>query len=218
MDRFILSISMHKSKKYFCEKYGHDWFDNFSKLSFRYFDDIIPNIPSIGKSVFSMNYKFAPIYIAWYKALAQLKLSPSEIDKEIWLLNEAFMKTFPSFLLKMSGRIYVDSFRNKAARHIERQEQGKLHRYDWKINFRNIDKNCFEIDIVECAFKKLSEDFNVPQLLPGICRMDYLMANLMGNGFTRTKTLGDGDNCCNCSYSKVGYCEWSPEKGFIERK
>jgi hypothetical protein len=48
--------------------------------------------------------------------------------------------------------------------------------------------------------------------------MDYLMANLMGNGFTRTKTLGDGDNCCNCSYSKVGYCEWSPEKGFIERK
>jgi hypothetical protein len=40
----------------------------------------------------------------------------------------------------------------------------------------------------------------------------------MGNRFVRSKTLGDGDSCCNCHYDLVGECEWAPEKGFAERK
>jgi hypothetical protein len=48
--------------------------------------------------------------------------------------------------------------------------------------------------------------------------MDYLFAHLMNNGFERTKTLGDGDDCCNCRYYLTGSCEWSPEKGFADRK
>lgn len=87
-----------------------------------------------------------------------------------------------------------------------------------KLIIVKINKNTFEIDITECAMLKLAEDNNVRNLLPGICRMDYLFSNLMGNGFERTKTLGDGDNCCNCRYHIVGECEWAPEKGFIERK
>ena len=55
-------------------------------------------------------------------------------------------------------------------------------------------------------------------MLPGICRIDYLFSHLMGNGFTRTQTLGDGDACCNCRYQLKGTCEWSPEKGFLDRK
>lgn len=37
-------------------------------------------------------------------------------------------------------------------------------------------------------------------------------------GFERTKTLGDGDECCNCRYYIKGDCDWSPEKGFNDRK
>lgn len=45
--------------------------------------------------------------------------------------------------------------------------------------------------------------------------MDYMYANIMGNGFERTKTLGDGDDCCNCRYFMKGDCEWSPQKGLV---
>ena len=209
---------MSKSKKYFCKKYGQEWYANFRQLSYQFFDDICPKVPNIGTSIFSMNYKFAPAYIAWYKALQQLKFDPNEIDKEIWTLNENLMNIFPAFLLKLIGKTYLNSFRKKAKNHIERQKQGKLHPYDWKLDFRPIDSNTFEINIKECAYKKLAQDFQVEEMLPGICRMDYLMANLMGNGFTRTKTLGDGNDCCNCRYARVGNCEWSPEKGFVDRK
>lgn len=50
------------------------------------------------------------------------------------------------------------------------------------------------------------------------CRLDYLMANIKGNKFERTKTLADGDDCCNCNMMGLGYTEWSPEKGFEQRK
>lgn len=36
--------------------------------------------------------------------------------------------------------------------------------------------------------------------------------------FKRTKTLGDGDEFCNCHYEMKGSCECSPEKGFEHRK
>lgn len=218
MNRLILKISMSKSRKYFCEKYGAEWFSELKKLSNKHFNEILPRVPNIGKSIFAINYKFAPAYIAWYKALEQLGVESSEIDKDIWTINEKLMKTFPRFILKVSGKIYLSSLRKNAIRHIEKQKQNKLHPYDWKIAFRNIDNNSFEIDITECAYKKLSKDFGVEEMLPGICRMDYLIANLMGNGFTRTKTLGDANDCCNCRCSKVGFCEWSPEKGFNYRK
>lgn len=216
--KVILIFSMYKSKNYFCEKYGNVWYESFKKLSMQYYKEIIPNIPKIGKSIFSMNYKFAPAYIAWYKAFQELKMNSQEIDKEIWKLNEFFMNTFPKSILKLSGRMYLESFRKKAMKHMERQKKNRLHPYDWKIDFRNIDNNTFEIDIKECAYKKLAAQFQVENMLPGVCRMDYLMANLMENGFVRTKTLGDGDDCCDCRYSKVGHCEWAPEKGFIDRK
>jgi hypothetical protein len=120
--------------------------------------------------------------------------------------------------LKATGKTYLNGFRKKAATHVALQEKGKLHPYDWHITYREINQNSFEIDITECGLKKLAHQFDADGLLPGICRMDYLFSNLMGNRFVRSKTLGDGDNCCNCHYDLEGQCEWAPEKGFTDRR
>ena len=128
------------------------------------------------------------------------------------------VRILPNFLLKLAGRVYLGSFSRKAAGHEARQIAGKLHPYDWKIAYRPIDANTYEIDILECAYVKLTNDFDARGMLPGVCRMDYLFSHLMGNGFTRTKTIADGDACCNCRYQLKGTCEWSPEKGFTDRK
>ena len=164
-----------------------------------------------------MNYQFAPAYIAWYLSLRELNLTPEEIDKNIWTLNENLMMISKP-LLKLCGKIYFNGFKRKSLKQIRRQKNGQTHPYDWKIDFKEIDKNSFESNIYECAFKKLARDFHVEAMLPGICRMDYLTAHLMGNGFIRTKTLGDGDDRCNCQYFKTGDCDWSPERGFTSRK
>ena len=218
MGKIILLFAIHTSKQALIEQYNVEWFEIFKDRSIKHFEEVNQDIPKIGKSIFSMNYKFASAYIAWYKALSELSVEPDEIDKIIWMLNENMMRKFPKSILRISGKLYLNSFKEKATAHIKRQQKGIAHPYDWMIDFKPINNNEFEITIKECAYKKIAKKFNVERMLPGICRMDYLMANIMGNGFTRTKTLGDGDDCCNCHYAKVGYCEWAPQNGFIHRK
>lgn len=209
---------MLRSRWAMIRKYGKDFWNSFKRKSDSEFETISPLVPEIGESIFAFNYEFAAPYIAWYKALLGNGLSQQEASETIWLMNEKMVKTIPTFMLRLTGKRYMNGFRKEAAAHIERQQQNKLHPYDWKVAYREIDDNTFEVDITECALKKLAHHFNADGLLPGICRLDYLFSNLMEYGFERTKTLGDGDECCNNRFFFEGSCEWAPEKGFITRK
>jgi hypothetical protein len=218
MKRVIYCLTIIRSRKALKQKYGKKFWRGFKKRSKEKLNAVLPLVPDIGKSIFSFNYQFGPPYIAWYKTFLELGLQQQEAWETIWLMNERMVTVIPRFLLHFAGKAYFNGFRKKAAAHVSRQEQNLLHPYDWRITYREIDKNTFEIDITECAMKKLAHAFEADGLLPGICRMDHLFSHLMGNGFERTKTLGDGDDCCNCRYLVEGACEWSPEKGFETRK
>ena len=218
MSKLLYHIAMYRSRGYFEQQYNRDFWYRFKAGSDACLAEILPKVPDIGKSVFSFNYIFAPYYIAWYKTLRKLGNTPQEADQNLWVMNERMARTLHASLLKLAGRIYLASFSRKAAGHEARQKEGKLHPYDWKIVYRPIDANTFEIDILECAYVKLTKDLGARDMLPGVCRMDYLFSHRMGNGFTRTKTLADGDECCNCRYQLTGACEWAPEKGFTDRK
>lgn len=209
---------MARSRRPLIKKYGNEFWAAFRQSSKEKLTEILPRTPDIGNSIFSFNYQFGPPYIAWYKALAELGMCRQEAWEIIWLMNERMATTVPKSLLHLTGKLYINNFRKKAAAHVVRQQQNKLHPYDWQVAYREIDSNTFELDITECGMKKLAHDFDADGLLPGICRMDFLFSNLMGNGFERTKTLGDGDECCNCRYHIEGSCEWAPETGFEHRK
>ncbi|MDD3227629.1 MAG: L-2-amino-thiazoline-4-carboxylic acid hydrolase [Oscillospiraceae bacterium] len=218
MIKLIYNLTMCRSKSYLIKKYGKNFWRDFKTTSDENFSKILPKVPDIGNSVFSFSYEFGPSYIAWYKSFLRLGLTGEEAIQTIWVMNEKMVTTIPRPFLKATGKSYLNGFRKKAASHVTLQDKGKLHPYDWHIRYRDINQNSFEFDITECGLKKLAHQFDADGLLPGICRMDYLFANLMGNGFVRSKTLGDGDNCCNCHYDLVGECEWSPEKGFTDRR
>lgn len=218
MEKAIYLLTMMRSRKVLINKYGKEFWDSFSKYSREKLAEILPLTPDIGKSLFSFNYQFGTVYIAWYKTFMELGLQQQEAWETIWLMSEKMVTTIPKSLLHFMGRTYINGFRKEAVAHVERQRNNALHPYDWRIDYREISPNTFELDITGCAIKKLAHDFDAEGLLPGICRMDYLLSHLMGNGFERTKTLGDGDDCCNCRYHIEGSCEWSPEKGFEGRR
>ncbi len=218
MEKVIYSIAMLRSSKTLIRRYGNVFWNSFKKSSKDELLVILEHRPDIGKSIFSFNYKFGSAYIAWYKTFLELGLRQQEAWENIWVMNENLVTVIPNFLMHFTGKTYINGFRKKAAEHVERQLRNELNPYDWRVTYREISNNSFELDITECGIKKLAHDFDAEGLLPGICRMDYLFSHLMGNGFERTKTLGDGDACCNCHYQIVGTCEWSPEKGFQERR
>lgn len=88
MQAFIYHLTMMRSKRYIQKTYGKSFWNQFQALSDPVFHQVSKELPDIGDSIFSFNYAYAPSYVAWYRAMQQLKLSPKEADALLWKMNE----------------------------------------------------------------------------------------------------------------------------------
>lgn len=198
--------------------YGDSFAKDFKQSSKELFPSILEKTPRIGRSIFSFNYAFTPAYIAWYKAARALGLKQRQTDELLWLINEGLILLIPKWFMQAFVKAYLNGFRKKAPIHEKRMAQDAVHPYDYLLGFRDVSAKIFEINITRCGMMTLAKDFGAMGIFPTVCRVDYLMFAHMGAGFERSKTLGDGDDLCNCRYTLGGHCSWEPEKGFIGRK
>lgn len=213
MQKFIYRLTMCRSKGYIQKQYGKSFWKSFREHSDAVFRQVAAELPDIGDSIFSFNYAYAPSYVAWYRSMRQLGLDAGQADDLMWKMNEKMLLSVPKPFLHMAGKIYLNSFRKKAKQHLQRQGKPGFSEYDWLIDYRDIDANSFEIDIRRCGFITVAKKYGVEGMLPGICSVDYMVSYYMGNGFSRTKTLGDGDECCNCHYELTGKCPLRAPEG-----
>lgn len=213
MQKFIYRLTMCRSKGYIQKQYGKSFWKSFREHSDAVFRQVAAELPDIGDSIFSFNYAYAPSYVAWYRSMRQLGLDAGQADDLMWKMNEKMLLSVPKSFLHMAGKSYLNSFRKKAKQHLQRQGKPGFSEYDWLIDYRDIDANSFEIDIRRCGFITVAKKYGVEGMLPGICSVDYMVSHYMGNGFSRTKTLGDGDECCNCHYELTGKCPLRAPEG-----
>lgn len=213
MQKFIYRLTMCRSKGYIQKQYGKSFWKSFREHSDAVFRQVAAELPDIGDSIFSFNYAYAPSYVAWYRSMRQLGLDAGQADDLMWKMNEKMLLSVPKPFLHMAGKSYLNSFRKKAKQHLQRQGKPGFSEYDWLIDYRGIDANSFEIDIRRCGFITVAKKYGVEGMLPGICSVDYMVSHYMGNGFSRTKTLGDGDECCNCHYELTGKCPLRAPEG-----
>ena len=213
MQKFIYRLTMCRSKGYIQKQYGKSFWKSFREHSDAVFRQVAAELPDIGDSIFSFNYAYAPSYVAWYRSMRQLGLDAGQADDLMWKMNEKMLLSVPKPFLHMAGKSYPNSFRKKAKQHLQRQGKPGFSEYDWLIDYRDIDANSFEIDIRRCGFITVAKKYGVEGMLPGICSVDYMVSHYMGNGFSRTKTLGDGDECCNCHYELTGKCPLRAPEG-----
>lgn len=213
MQKFIYRLTMCRSKGCIQKQYGKSFWKSFREHSDAVFRQVAAELPDIGDSIFSFNYAYAPSYVAWYRSMRQLGLDAGQADDLMWKMNEKMLLSVPKPFLHMAGKSYLNSFRKKAKQHLQRQGKPGFSEYDWLIDYRDIDANSFEIDIRRCGFITVAKKYGVEGMLPGICSVDYMVSHYMGNGFSRTKTLGDGDECCNCHYELTGKCPLRAPEG-----
>lgn len=217
--RAIFFLMLKTAKKNLIKEFGVEFYRKFNRLSKEYLKDMLPHVPYIGKSIFSLNYNYGPCYFAWYKAFLNLNIEKEKALNLIWQINEDFVKAFPKRLIHWFAKnMYLGVFRKRASQAEEKGKKGNLHPFDWKIEYIDIDENKFVINIYQCGMLKLAEKFGFTEMFPAVCRMDYLFSHYFGNTFKRKGTLADGDECCDCWYQFPGECQWSPEKGFTDRK
>ena len=57
-------------------------------------------------------------------------------------------------------------------------------------------------DYTECGVVKLCRDEGCPELAPWLCRMDFVLADMMNMKLERAGTLAEGKECCDFRYSR----------------
>ena len=196
------------SKSTLKEVLGTEKYRLFRKKTTYYKKKYYPEIPEIGKTVFDTSYYFASCYFFYFPALKDLGYSAKEAGTIIWKINESFLRKIPRLFLAFTGNFYVSRSKKMGIWATEQAKRNNLHPYDWRIEYKEISKQKWSIDIMECYVIKMAKRFNQMDMFPYICRMDYLFSHYFKQGFERTKTLGDGNDCCNCQWEIPGKCDW----------
>ncbi len=57
-------------------------------------------------------------------------------------------------------------------------------------------------DYYECGVCKICQDEGCPELAKYMCRLDFVIADIMGMKLVRTKTLAEGADLCDFRYSR----------------
>lgn len=207
------------NKKYIKRIYGVDYYKKFKLIANEKIKELKPKIPDIGKSIYSLNYAFIIAYVPFYHAFNQFNETKDKAGELIYLINENLIKKIPTFILLKMGKINTsEKWIKKLKEEQKKGELGLLHPMDWKIEVLENDDGTYYCNMKECGALKVLKELEEDNIFPYPCRIDYLMAHLTGNKFERTKTLGDGNECCNNYMMGLGNTEWSPEKGFNQRK
>jgi hypothetical protein len=202
------TLMLLSSTKYLNSYLGTQKYRQFKKYVSEYKREYSEIIPNIGKTVFANSYYFSTCYFFYFSALKRLGYSSDVATTIIWAINENLVKKIPGIARNIVGKYYVGQIRKRAGEATEKGRQNKLHPDDWRIEYHEISKTEWKIDIYECYVKKMAERLGLLDMLPGVCRMDYLFSHYFHQGFERTMTLGDGDNRCNCYWVVPGECDW----------
>lgn len=84
-----------------------------------------------------------------------------------------------------------------------KQSQKRCYENDWVVDI--LDKTAdFELgyDYHTCGVCRLCQDEGCPELAKYLCRLDFVMADLMGMKLVRTQTIAEGAAYCDFRYSR----------------
>ncbi len=167
-------------------------FKSMHRREYRAMIERTPGVGSMKDNMFAIVMYLACYGFSYYKA------APDKITNEIF---EGMIDAIcTSDIMK---RMYKnkDCFAQKEIeRYVRGAERSKRRDYpmDWVFDF-SYDLSVPEYFVThrECGVCKIAQREGMMFLMPYMCSMDYPTIAYKGGKLIRTKTLGQGDDCCN---------------------
>ncbi len=154
--------------------------------------------PDIGGSSLEMNLYIAAFVFSLHKA------EPEKITPDI--VNEMVTAVFDSpFMIKAHKNkkctLFTDKVQDKKLAE-SRASQNSPYELDWKFQYKK-GNNEFYNTYTECGICKLGIRENCFEFVPCLCNMDERNYRNEGGKLHRTKTLAQGDDCCDFHVTKL---------------
>lgn len=160
---------------------------------------VLERAEDIGKSRLMSSYCMGAYFIALNR---MTQLSPEEcfeLYKDGLYGNKLFHKAV--------GDVdsYLDEKKMAGRKEWSRQSHLKKYRNDWEVDIIEggpQDDFVLGYDYHICGICNLCRDEGCFELAKYLCRMDYVLADMMGMKLTRTQTLAEGGKYCDFRYGR----------------
>lgn len=152
----------------------------------------------IGKSRLLSSYIMASYFIAVNRCTGKSAEENFDILKSALCASALFHK-----MIGNADR-YLDVKKMPARLKWSRESHERKYENDWVVDILpGNDAYDLGYDYHECGICKLCREEGCPQLAAYLCRMDYVLANLMGMRLVRTGTIAEGAAYCDFRYSRI---------------
>lgn len=123
-----------------------------------------------------------------------------DIAKMTIFTREALMNNRVMLKAIVSERNYTDEGQEKLRQEAELSLKDS-NPYSWQYTFE-AGKTLMEYTVVfrTCGILHLYRMWNIEELTPAMCKLDYDMAAANNTEFIREQTLADGGEFCDCRY------------------
>lgn len=158
---------------------------------------IILNAKDIGKSRLMSAYCMAAYFIALNRKTGMSAEDNYQMFKNGLYNSKLFHKALGD------AESYLD--KKKLPGRLKWSEESYQRKYenDWIVDILDETENyVLGYDYHECGVCKLCKDEGCFELAHYICRLDYVMADIMGMKLERTMTIAEGCEKCDFRYSR----------------
>lgn len=154
--------------------------------------------PDIGGSSLEMNLYIAAFVFSLHKA-APDKINPAIVDEMVTAVFDS------PFMIKAHKNKKCTLFTDKVQDQKIKESiasQTSTYELDWKFHYeKGVDE--FYNTYTECGICKLGKRENCFEFVPCLCNMDERNYRSEGGQLHRTKTLAQGDECCNFHVTRI---------------
>ncbi len=128
-------------------------------------------------------------------------MTPELLDKIIDSGLHSSLMVNAHARVKKKGTLFSQKTLETRMREAERS-QTSTYEMDWKYTYQG-NAHEFYCTYTQCGLCRLAKKEQMEEYLPCLCKMDFGNYELQGGRLIRTKTLANGDDCCNFHVVKI---------------
>lgn len=183
------------------QRYGAALADRLAVEGRREFVMLLPTLPEIGGKTNPLTWNLlgAAWMLALYKAMKSEGITLGEIVDVTLALFQAYLHRYPRWLLRLLGWLYTHGLWRWRMQRLAARSQKREYPDDWVLTYVPGDGQTFSdgVNFTQCAICKLCRDHGAQELLPHLCKVDFVECDAMGIDLKREHTLAAGDALCD---------------------
>lgn len=201
MSAFGIGLSFTMMLKSYLKTHNEDNLDikRIAKDVKKEYKAIIKRTPDLNGNIMEGNLIGASYFFAMARVIPGM--TPDRMDKLIVDVMHSKMMAMATKKEREKGLLFSEKSHNKMIKGAEASHHSKLE-YDWEFDYTPGKDEYFQT-VRKCGVCKLAKQENLMEYLPCMCKMDYPKYEMKGAKLLRTKTLANGDDCCDFHLTRI---------------